>query len=152
MNRGNLASLLHLAAWFVVISIAILARTDFPLPQAAAKLTGELVFLCGMFVFAWAVAFLKGGFLGNVEPVSDAVVTQGPYKFVRHPVYLGMVVATVGLVIALSSLWGLLATLLFFTPTAIYRARLEEDAMARKFGREWDDYVSRTSFMLPRIY
>ena len=37
-------------------------------------------------------------------------------------------------------------------PTGIYRARLEEKALARKFGTEWDHYSKRTYFMFPPAY
>ena len=149
MNRENLAALLHVLTWIAVISVSLLAETDIPASTAMAKLLGWLIFLFGMFVFAWAVAYLKGAFFGNVEPVSDKLVTTGPYRFVRHPVYLGMIVSTIGLTIGLRSPWGLAGVFLLFTPTGIYRARLEESAMARRFGEEWDEYVKRTCFMFP---
>jgi len=91
----------------VVITVSLLARIDIPVFAATVRLLGWLIFLIGMFVFAWAVAYLKGVFFGNVEPVSDKLITTGPYRFVRHPLYLGMTISTIGLTIGLRSPWGL---------------------------------------------
>jgi protein-S-isoprenylcysteine O-methyltransferase Ste14 len=151
MNRENLAALVHVLTWLAVIALSLATRIDIPLPTAVVKLLGWLIFMLGMFLFAWAAFYLKGAFFGNVEPVSDKLITTGPYRFVRHPVYLCMIVSTIGLTIGLRSPWGLAGVFLLFTPTGIYRARLEESAMARRFGEEWDDYVKRTCFMFPPL-
>ena len=149
MSRESIASLLYVASWVLVIVIALFARINVPALGAAAKLLGGLIFLCGMLLFGWAARYLKAGFLGNIEPVSDTLVAQGPYRLVRHPLYLGTLLSTIGLVVGLRSLWGLVTVFVFFLPAAIYRARLEERAVARKFGDDWDAYVSRTSFLFP---
>ncbi len=151
MKQGNLVSLLYVVSWFLVLIVAFLARIDSPVLRVAAKPLGALIFLCGMLLFAWAVACLGTGFLGDVEPVSGTLVTRGPYRFVRHPLYLGTVIGTIGLVIGLCSVLGMAAVLLLFVPATVYRARLEEEAMARKFGEEWDAYASKTGFMLPAV-
>ena len=50
-----------------------------------------------------------------------------------------------------NSLWGMGLTLFGFIPAGIYRARLEEEALARRFGKEWDEYTARTFFFLPPL-
>ncbi len=152
MNRENLAALVHVLTWLAVIAISLVTRIDIPLPTAVVKILGWLIFLLGMFVFAWAAFYLRRAFFGNVEPVSDKLITTGPYRFVRHPLYLGMIISTVGLIVGLKSIWGLVGVVVLFIPTAIYRAKLEEGAMALRFGKEWDEYVKRTCFMFPPIY
>jgi protein-S-isoprenylcysteine O-methyltransferase Ste14 len=70
---------------------------------------------------------------------------------VRHPVYLGMTIALLGAAISLRSWPGMVAVLLLFLPSEIYRAWLEERALSAKFGGEWLKYAARTSFILPFI-
>lgn len=152
MNRDDLAALLHVLAWLAVIAVSLLAKTDFLVSIRMLKPLGMATFLLGMSLFAWGVVHLKGAFLGNVEPISDVLVTTGPYRFVRHPVYLGMVIPTLGLALGLRSLWGVIGVFLVFVPVSAYRAKLEEKAMARRFGQEWTDYATRTHFMFPLIY
>jgi hypothetical protein len=68
-----------------------------------------------------------------------------------HCLTEGVVVSTFGIALGLKSLWGLLLTLFVFVPLGVYRARLEEQALARKFGPAWEAYARRTDFMLPLL-
>jgi len=102
-----------------------------------------------MAIIIWAVYHLKKGILGGIEPENDVLVKTGPYKCIRHPVYLGMTIAMLGIPVAFESWIGLLAVLIFFLPTEIYRAKSEEKALSGKFGKEWDEYKRETGFFLP---
>ncbi len=84
-----------------------------------------------------------------VEETRGILVTNGPYRFVRHPVYLGLTVAILGIPVSLESWAGLVAVFVLFLPTEIYRARLEDRALALKFGEEWESYAKKTGFILP---
>ena len=152
MSRENLMGLLHVISWMLPVVVGLFVKTEDLLSSVVVKPLGMSVFLLGMILFAWGVAYLKKVFLGYVEPKSDTLITSGPYRFARHPVYLGMVISAIGLTIGLRSLWAVLAVLLLLVPTGIYRARLEERALARKFGVEWDNYSRRTYFMFPPVY
>jgi len=105
-----------------------------------------------MLLFVVAMVYPKRAFLGNVEPVTDTLVTAGPYRLVRHPLYLGMVGSTIGLAVGLRSLWGVPVVFLVFVPAGLWRARLEEDALAQKFGKEWEGYAKRIYFTFPPVY
>ena len=134
------------------LGVSLSAKTDTLLTRGMAKPIGLMVFLFGMLLFAWAAAYLRGAFLGNVETGSKELVTRGPYRFVRHPIYLGMVISAIGLAFGMRSLWGVLSVFLTVVPVGIYRARLEESAMAKRFGTAWENYVKRTFFMFPPVY
>lgn len=81
----------------------------------------------------------------------DVLIKTGPYRFVRHPVYLGMTIALTGIPVAMRSCYGLIGVFLLFLPSEIYRAKLEEKALKGKFGSEWEAYAARTGFMLPSV-
>jgi len=152
MNRKDAAALFHVLAWVVVIGVGLLTRAGIPVSRAVARPLGFMTFLLGMTLFAWGVAHLKGAFLGEVEPISDTLTTTGPYRFVRHPVYLGMLISSIGLIIGMRSLWGMVSVVFSLLPAGIYRATLEEEALARTFGGEWDTYTKATYFMFPPIW
>jgi protein-S-isoprenylcysteine O-methyltransferase Ste14 len=80
------------------------------------------------------------------------LATHGPYSFVRHPIYtgmLGMLLAT-GLV---TSYWPALviALVIFFIGTII-RMRIEEGLLREMFGPEYDDYSRRVPAIVPGVY
>jgi protein-S-isoprenylcysteine O-methyltransferase Ste14 len=152
VKREHSVRLLHLLVWLVVVAISLLAKTEAALPAGTATVIGLLVFISGLSLFAWAVAYLRTAALGVVEPVSEELVMVGPYKYLRHPLSLGVIVSLVGLAISLRSLWGVLAAIVLFVPVSMYRARLEETAMARRFASQWHDYASRTYFMFPPVH
>lgn len=150
--RDNFAALIFVLAALVVMGISWLTRSSLPISRDWGKLLGELIFVLGMAVFVWAAVLLKGAFRGTVAPVSDLLVRKGPYSWVRHPLYLSMIVTLFGITVALRSLWGMIGLFSLFIPAVIYRAKLEEEALAEAFGDDWDAYISRTSFLVPWIW
>jgi protein-S-isoprenylcysteine O-methyltransferase Ste14 len=152
MRKDRLAATLFVLSSLVAIGVAFWTRSSLPLSRRVGKPVGEVVFLLGMAVFVWAVVHLKGSFYGTVTPVTDELIKSGPYRWVRHPLYLGMIITLLGIGIALRSLWGVVGIFALFLPTVVYRARLEEEALAQKFKPDWDDYAERTSFLIPRYW
>ena len=82
----------------------------------------------------------------------EALATDGPYRLVRHPYYLGDLILIIGLSVGLRSVWGIVGTLFLLIPTAIYVARLEEEDLEEKFGEDWKSFADRTYFMFPPVY
>jgi protein-S-isoprenylcysteine O-methyltransferase Ste14 len=152
MGKVNLVALLHALSGAGAVIASLYTGTDLMASMWIIKPLGLTIFGMGMLLFVVAVAYLKKGFLGEVEPVTDNLVKAGPYRHVRHPVYLSMFIATIGLVIGFRSLWGVGLVLSLFIPVGIYRARREEEALARRFGKEWEDYARRTYFIFPLLY
>jgi protein-S-isoprenylcysteine O-methyltransferase Ste14 len=151
MKGEKLAPLAYVSAALLVLVASYWFEPRLPLPREIAKPAGLLIFALGMVLFTWALAHLRSAFLGNVDPVTNHLITSGPYRWLRHPTYLATVIALLGLALALRSPWGLAVMLLLFLPAAIYRARLEERALERRFGLTWDDYAARTSFLFPKL-
>lgn len=151
MHRENLIALLHALSGVAAMVASLFTKNACLASVAFIKPLGFAVFALGMLLFSVAAGFLKKAFQGNIEPLTDVLITTGPYKIVRHPLYLGMVVSTSGIALGLKSLWGLLLTLFVFVPLGVCRARLEEEALARKFGPAWEAYARRTRFMFPLL-
>jgi protein-S-isoprenylcysteine O-methyltransferase Ste14 len=80
------------------------------------------------------------------------LATTGPYAFVRHPIYsgmLGMLVAT-GLAF---SYWGaLLAALVIFFAGTIIRVRSEEKLLREAFGEQFENYAQHIPAIVPGLY
>jgi protein-S-isoprenylcysteine O-methyltransferase Ste14 len=148
-KNGFLPTTLYVMAGIGVLVICCLVDSRIPVLPSVAKLLGVAIVLTGGVLVFWSARHLGGAFHGAVKPRTDELITSGPYRFVRHPVYLGMTIALIGLTIAFRSWLGLLGVFLFFLPSEVYRAKLEERALESRFRDEWDQYKSRTGFMLP---
>ena len=77
------------------------------------------------------------------------LITYGPFAFVRHPMYLGVILASAGGLLIYRT-W----TLLFTTVTSLglaLRARREEQALAAEFGERWEEYCRQVPGWIPRI-
>lgn len=154
MNRNRnqfLPAVLNITAALGVFLISFLVETRTPIPTGIAKFVGLFLAFGGMFLVIWSAMHIKGAFLGEVEPRLDVLVQDGPYRFVRHPVYLGMTIAFTGVPIALRSWLGLISVFFLFLPTEIYRAKLEDESLKSKFGSKWEHYAAQTGFFLPCI-
>ncbi len=134
-----------------VLVASFVSKSQVPLDNEVARWVGITLVYSGMAIAVWAGAHLKAGTLGIVEPRLNGLITGGPFRYVRHPVYLGMSIAMLGVAIALRSWLGLATVLLLFLPSEVHRAFLEERGLRRKFGRQWETYANRTGFFLPRL-
>jgi protein-S-isoprenylcysteine O-methyltransferase Ste14 len=108
----------------------------------------------------FAPFFLVGAWLG-IEGVkqttlkvaethrTEEVVTSGVYSIVRHPQYLGGLLAHVGISFLLSAWLSLL-----FTPLVVVLlyvvSRKEEEELIKEFGKEYEDYKKKVSMFMPR--
>jgi protein-S-isoprenylcysteine O-methyltransferase Ste14 len=98
---------------------------------------------------AWVLAsVLALGRCFGILPEARGLVTRGPYRLVRHPVYLGELGAFAGLVIAAPTKWNV-ATALVILGAQLVRMRLEERALEREFP-QYAAYAARIPRLLPR--
>jgi len=79
-----------------------------------------------------------------------ALETRGPYAFVRHPGYLGALLATLGGALAFGSALALPLWLAMLA-AQLARVRREETLLAEHFGKRWQEYAARTGALLPGI-
>ena len=86
------------------------------------------------------------------EEKEQTLLTQGMFKYIRHPIYAGGLIITIGLELAFRSLIILsIHTLVFFI---IFRDRMqrEETILLNKFGTKYQEYIIRTKRLIPYIY
>jgi protein-S-isoprenylcysteine O-methyltransferase Ste14 len=108
-------------------------------------LAGDFVALVS---YVWLLAsVLALGKCFGILPEARGLVTRGPYRIVRHPVYLGELGAVVGFSIGGPSLWNLGVLIAFYAAQAV-RMRLEEQALTREFA-EYADYAATTPRLVP---
>jgi protein-S-isoprenylcysteine O-methyltransferase Ste14 len=99
----------------------------------------------------WARAHLGASWSAAVSIRSDhELVRAGPYRRIRHPIYTGMLLATLGTALVVGEIRALLAVAICFT--AFYlKARKEERWLVQEFGDEFEIHARHTGMFLPRF-
>lgn len=106
----------------------------------------------GMAFRAYAILTLGRYFTRAVRAhVGQTVVQRGPYRYIRHPSYTGLLVALVGVALTLSNWVGLAALLLCAGAGCAYRIAVEERELRRTLGDEYIAYMRRTRRLIPFI-
>jgi protein-S-isoprenylcysteine O-methyltransferase Ste14 len=112
---------------------------------------GVAIFAAGGALRIWPVFVLGRRFSGLVaiQP-GHRLVTTGPYRIIRHPSYLGLLVNSLGWALAFRSGVGLLLTALTIAPL-VARIRAEERLLHSQFGGAYEAYRARTARLIPGI-
>jgi protein-S-isoprenylcysteine O-methyltransferase Ste14 len=79
------------------------------------------------------------------------LVTTGPYRLVRHPIYLALTLLAMGMALAFGSWPALLIVLSGIVPTFAWRARAEEKLLGRTFGERYAAYRQQTKMIIPYL-
>jgi protein-S-isoprenylcysteine O-methyltransferase Ste14 len=114
---------------------------------------GCVCLMLGIAIRLAAVATLRRQFTTTVTiGAQHRIVDSGPYRRVRHPAYLGLLLSLLGFGLC-SGNWVSLAVAVGLPLAAIvYRIHIEERALVRHFGPAYAEYVSRTKRLMPGIY
>ncbi len=101
----------------------------------------------------WAMRALGAAFTSRVAVGQDQrLVKEGPYRYVRHPAYLGNVMGFVGIAVGQGSLPSGAVLLAFCIPPVLYRIQVEEKALRARLGKEWEEYSAKIPRLLPGIW
>jgi len=130
--------------WLPVALPLLHAAPPAPLRLALA----EVLVICGMGWAVWSLRYLNSSV--SVLAQARVVVVQGPYRWVRHPVYLGQLVSCLGLAIALNSVLAL-ALWVALCGLQAYRAAREEQVLLEALPA-YRGYRSRTAALLPGVF
>ena len=105
---------------------------------------GALLVLAGIAAGIWAVwLFRESGTTARPSKEPTVLVARGPYRFSRHPMYLGLTVALCGAALWLGSLTPWAIAIAFFVLVARPAALKEEQAMEATFGKDYERYRAR---------
>jgi protein-S-isoprenylcysteine O-methyltransferase Ste14 len=106
------------------------------------QILGALLILIGCILFLWSI--LERGRQRNI----GKLVTWGPFKYVRHPSYLGYLLMFMGLPLLLFNLTTLVP--LIAIPGYASLAKYEEQLLIQRFGDEYVEYQKKTGRFTPR--
>ena len=106
----------------------------------------------GLGIAVWARLHLGRNWSGQViVRMGHSLVTSGPYRRVRHPIYAGMTVALAGTALAIGAPYAFVALGLILFGFLV-RVRLEEALMRETFPNDYDAYRRRTARLIPGVF
>jgi protein-S-isoprenylcysteine O-methyltransferase Ste14 len=128
------------------IAVALVARST---PRVA----GVAVMWLGLALRAWAIIALGASFRTTVEvDPGQAVVTRGPYRWIRHPSYTGLLVIVAGFGLAAGGWLSFAACVFLPLPAIVRRIHVEEAELERVLGDAYRGYASGRARLIPRLW
>lgn len=163
LNReGTRADRGSLAAVFVSVGTGLLGgflfaahvhRAAIPFARWPLFVIGLVLMTAGIAIRQWAVALLGRFFTTDVRVhTGQTVVESGPYRWVRHPAYTGLVMTLIGIGLALGN-WATLAVLAVIpTLGLVVRIRIEERALLEGIGEPYRRFAASRARLIPRVW
>lgn len=157
-RRGALEIALLTLAWLaffvplIWVVAPIFAFADYPL-RPAPLVAGVACFTVGLWLFARSHADLGTNWSITLEVrEKHQLVTQGIYRHIRHPMYLALLVYSMGQALVVPNWiagpsYGVAMVLLF-----AFRLAREERMMLEEFGNDYDAYMRRTKRLVPGVW
>ena len=144
-NRSPVGVIVALVSQLAVIAVGLFgARTD----GGAAVIASDVLLIAGLGFAIASVAVLGRCF--GILPDVRGLVTHGPYRLVRHPLYLGELTAVFGIVLGSHDpLWAGL-TWLVCVGLQLARTGYEERNIRAEFP-QYDEYAARTKRLIPGV-
>ncbi len=145
--------------WFIILGIfipliitIILSYTNIGQINTSISYFGLIIIISGFILRQYSIFILGKFFTPVVEKQKDhKIIQHGPYKYIRHPSYTGLILELSGFSLALSNILALIITLILFIPAINYRIKIEEQFLSKQF-KEYENYKKRTRKLIPFIY
>jgi protein-S-isoprenylcysteine O-methyltransferase Ste14 len=153
LRRGPAVSTSSSVRASAVAVLATLTPFVFPLlggngQGTAAQLAADVLLVVGTSWSVWSLRFLGR----NLSVIAQArgVANRGPYRLVRHPLYSGEIISSLGLAVAVGSA-AAFAVWLALIAMQVYRAIREEQVLLQALPM-YRDYRARTAALLPGVF
>jgi len=140
--------------WIFLLVVTSFQNLQRPLytMQSPMNVAGALIFIVGLIITVNAQITLKLNYSSTLRiREGHQLITHGIYKYVRHPVYSGVILRAFAIPIYTTSLLGFLFALTGI-PLFIYRIGVEEKMLIEEFGDEYLEYAKATWKLLPYVY
>jgi protein-S-isoprenylcysteine O-methyltransferase Ste14 len=119
---------------------------------AASHGVGVVLLMAGLGFACWARVSIGTNWSGNVTLKSGhELIRTGPYRWVRHPIYTGLIAALLGTAIAQGAVRCLLGAAVI-AAAFIYKLAVEERMLSERFKEEYDRYRKEVAALIPWVF
>ncbi|TGP26979.1 MULTISPECIES: isoprenylcysteine carboxylmethyltransferase family protein [unclassified Mesorhizobium] len=138
-------------AAFLLPRLPLFAFVNFAPVNPVLSSISAVLAVAGMALLVWARQTLGRNWSQTVSAKQDhELVTSGPYRLLRHPMYTGGLLACIGSAIVVGGPFVFLLVLL--GAIFIWRVGAEDRLLARQFPDEFPDYARRTNALIPFVW
>ena len=137
-----------------IISLQLLKFIEFEIPNVTNKIvlsvSGLIIHISGALIAAWAKVTMKASWGAPAQhdiKKQKNLVTSGPFKYTRNPIYLGLLMMFLGLEFALRSYLMLLTVPIYYL--MLKAIKIEEKLLEKHFDKSYLDYKKKVSRFLP---
>jgi protein-S-isoprenylcysteine O-methyltransferase Ste14 len=114
---------------------------------------GIIIISLGLFLRYWSIHILGKYFRTTVElEESHKLIQKGPYKWIRHPSYSGIILFCTGYGLAVQNWLSLIIAISLPTVALLYRIKIEEEALVKGIGAEYEAYQKKTKKLIPGVW
>ena|SRR2546428_6385080 len=133
--------------YFVILVLGVALDFLFPLhpfPGRPTRILGALLVIASIALAIWGRRTMSAAGT-NINPREPALVlvTNGPFRFSRNPLYLALTGMYAGVALLINGLWTLILVVPLLIVTQVGIVQREERYLERKFGEEYRAYRSR---------
>jgi protein-S-isoprenylcysteine O-methyltransferase Ste14 len=152
-DKGS-STMIVVLFWIVVILPPLLNFLQIgQMKSSAIAWLGLLLMVFGLGLRFWSMRVL-GEYYTRTLRVTEkqAIITQGPYRIIRHPGYLGTICVWIGFPLAVGNWVATLIAAILLLGVYGYRIRSEEAMLVERFGNEYQVYRKRSWRLIPFVY
>ncbi|TCO65954.1 methyltransferase family protein [Actinocrispum wychmicini] len=121
-------------------------------PTVAAWV-GLGILACGVALRVWSFRTLGRYFTYSVQTSDDQpVISTGPYRVVRHPSYVGLLLVVVGTGMSVANWLSIISLTAIMLSALVYRVVVEDRVLLRELGQRYRDYAATHKRLIPFIW
>jgi protein-S-isoprenylcysteine O-methyltransferase Ste14 len=155
-DRGSKVTVIVAANLAVAIGFSVAVAV----PQFFIGSSWKVMFDAGIVVWLSGSSFrfysmrMLGRFFTYDVAISTGqhVIERGPYRWLRHPSYLGSLVAEIGFGMTMTNWLAMVLPVICLAAAYAYRIPIEERALVQGLGRPYSEYMRRTWRLIPFVY
>lgn len=137
----------------LVAVVFILVIDPWTVADSAVRWAGVVFYGAGVGLRLWGIIHLKEQFTRNVSVrEGDRLISTGPYRLLRHPLYTGLLIIILGFALSNGSLAGFLIGGVAVGGSLLYRIRLEEAMLTEEHGDKYVNWCRKRYRLIPFFY
>lgn len=137
----------------IIVAQVLQELRPFATVALISQLVGIVLLSMGVFLRFWGIIHLKSQFTRYVTVrEGDEIVSTGPYRKLRHPLYTGLLLITLGMALFFGSLIAAVLGGVAMVWALLQRINYEERLLIEKFGPDYEQWMKKRARLIPFIY